>query len=208
LPELDIAERYFAENYLANRMQHLENRMAMRSLGASTFLPVVTDQTNRQGGNSMKGDPRQKVLFLSTGNTVRSIFAEYFTTKIAGDRFVAHSAGSQPMGSVDPLVLQLLRDHFRIDPRGARSKSWEEFKDTRFDLIITVCDGATESCPLFPGQPTIARWNIPDATRATGIKKIDKYRDVAQQIHQRVQLLCMFPMEKVGHLVPEQRATA
>jgi arsenate reductase (thioredoxin) len=155
----------------------------------------------------MKEDKRQKVLFLSTGNSVRSIFAEYFIERIAGDRFEAYSAGNQPTGSVDPIALQLLRDHFHIDPSGARSKSWEEFKDTRFDIIITVCDGARESCPLFPGQPEIAHWNIPDPTRATGLKEIDKYRDVAQQIQQRVQLLCIFPMEKLGHLVPEQRVT-
>ena len=155
----------------------------------------------------MKGDPRQKILFVSTGNSVRSIFAEYFMKKIAGDRFDAYSAGSQPTGSVDPYVLQLLWDHYHIDPRGAHSKSWEEYKDARFDIIITVCDRARESCPLFPGQPTIAHWNIPDPTRATGAKEIDKYRDVAQQIQQRVHLLCMFPMEKLGHLVLQQSET-
>ncbi len=74
--------------------------------------------------------------------------------------------------------------------------------------VITVCDGARESCPLFPGQPEIAHWNIPDPTRATGLKEIDKYRDVAQQIQQRVHLLCAFPIEKLGHLAPEQRATS
>jgi arsenate reductase (thioredoxin) len=155
----------------------------------------------------MKEDPRQKILFLSTGNSVRSIFAEYFIGKIAGHRFEAYGAGSQPTGTVDPLVLQLLQNHYHIDPRAAHSKSWEEFKEARFDIIITVCDRAKESCPRFPGQPKIAHWNIPDPTRATGATEIDKYRDVAQQIQQRVQLLCMFPMEKLGHLVPQQSAT-
>jgi arsenate reductase len=154
----------------------------------------------------MNSGQRQKILFLSTGNSVRSIFAEYFIKRVAGDRFEAYSAGSQPTGTVDPYVLQLLRDHYRIDPRDAHSKSWEDFKNARFDIIITVCDGARESCPLFPGQPTIAHWNIPDPTRATGVKTIDKYRDVAQQIQQRVNLLCTFPMEKLGHLVPQQTA--
>jgi arsenate reductase len=152
----------------------------------------------------MKGEPRRKILFLSTGNSVRSIFAEYFIKKIASERFEAFSAGSQPTGTVDPHVLELLRDHYHIDPRDARSKSWEEFKDAQFDIIITLCDLAKESCPLFPGQPTIAHWTIPDPTSATGIKEIDKYRDVAQQVQQRVQLLCSFPMEKLGHLVPQQ----
>jgi len=152
----------------------------------------------------MKEDQRQKILFLSTGNSARSVFAEYLMEKIAGNRFKAYSAGSQPTGTIHPLVLQLLRDHYHIDPREARSKSWDEFMDARFDIIITVCDRARESCPLFPGQPTIAHWNIPDPTRATGTEEIHKYRDVAQQIQQRIQLLCAFPMEKLGHLVPSK----
>jgi arsenate reductase len=152
----------------------------------------------------MKGDPRQKILFLSTGNSGRSIFAECFIERIAGDRFEAYSAGSQPTGTVDPHVLQLLRDYYHIDPRTTNSKSWEEFKDARFDIIITVCDRARESCPIFPGQPAIAHWNIPDPTRANGAREIDKYRDVAQQIHQRVQFLCAFPIEKLGHLIAQQ----
>jgi arsenate reductase len=159
------------------------------------------EQTHK-GGNFMKGDPRQKILFLSTGNSVRSIFAEYFIEKIAGDRFEAYSAGSRPTGTVDAYVLELLRDHYHIDPSTARSKSWEEFKDARFDFIITVCDRVRESCPLFPGQPEIAHWNIPDPTHATGAKDIDKYKDVAQQILRRIHLLCSFPIEKLGHLVP------
>ena len=155
----------------------------------------------------MTGEPRRKILFLSMGNSVRSIFAEYFIQKIAGDRFEAYSAGSQPTGTVDPLMLQVLQDYYHIDARAARSKSWEEFKEARFDIIITVCDLAIEPCPLFPGQPKTASWNIPHPTRAIGAKKIDKYRSVAQQIQQRVQLLCMFPMEKLGHLVIQQSAT-
>jgi arsenate reductase len=154
----------------------------------------------------MEEYPGQKILFLSTGNSVRSIFAEYFVKKIARDRFDAYSAGHQPTGRVDPYVLQLLRDYYHIDPRDARSKSWQEFKHARFDIIITVCHRASESCPLFPGQPKIAHWNIPDPMRATGVKEIDKYKDVAQQIHRRVQLLCMFPLERLGHLVPQQVA--
>jgi arsenate reductase len=179
--------------------------MRVQSLGPPHILPVLTGGTNRQGGNSMKEERKQKVLFLSTGNSVRSIFAEYFIKTIAGHRFEAYSAGSQPAGTVDPYVLQLLRDHYHIDASTARSKSCEEFQNARFDMIITVCDRARESCPRFPGQPEIAHWNIPDPTRATGQREIDKYRDVAQQIQRRVQFLCSFPMEKLGHLVPDQR---
>ena len=79
----------------------------------------------------MSTDEKQKILFLSTGNSVRSIFAEYFIRRIAGERFEAYSAGNEPTGTVHPLVLRLLQDHYRIDAHEARSKSWNEFRDTR-----------------------------------------------------------------------------
>ena len=157
----------------------------------------------------MKADQRQKILFLSTRNSARSIFAEYFIRQIAGDRFEAYSAGSKPTGRVHSFVLRLLQDHYRIDAHEAHSKSWDVFSETRFDIIITVCERARESCPRFPGQPEIAHWNIADPEEATGTdeEKLHKYRDVAQQIQQRIYLLCAFPREKLGHLIVQHSGT-
>ena len=111
---------------------------------------------------SMAANPTQQVLFISTGNAVRSIFAEYLlnSRKIGRGRFKAVSAGSQPAGTVHPYVIQILRNHYKINASGARSKSWDEFRNAQVDMVITVCDRARELCPLFPGQPQIANWNI------------------------------------------------
>ena len=146
-------------------------------------------------------DPR-KILFLCTGNSARSIFAEYLMKKIGDDHFRPFSAGSQPTGEVNPFALQVLKDQYGIDAHDARSKSWDEFKDTRFDIIITVCDRAKESWPVFPGQPIIAHWSIPDPALATGSdeQKLREFKNVAQLIKRRVELLCSFPIEKLGHL--------
>src|ERR1044071_6686190 len=111
---------------------------------------------------------KQKILFLCTGNSARSIFAEYLTKKIGKDRFEAYSAGSEPTGRVNPFALQVLRDQYKIDAKDARSKSWDAFSDTKFDIIITVCDRAKESCPIFPGQPIVAHWSIPDPAEGVG----------------------------------------
>jgi protein-tyrosine-phosphatase len=153
-------------------------------------------------------NPR-KILFLCTGNSARSIFAEYLMKRIGGGRFEAYSAGSQPAGSVNPFALRVLKEQYRIDPADARSKSWDEFKDTRFDIIITVCDRAKESCPVFPGQPIVAHWSIPDPALATGSSdhKLRQFRDVAQQIQRRIELLCSFPVEKLGHLLTQTAPT-
>jgi len=148
--------------------------------------------------------PTQWVLFISTGNAVRSIFAEYLlnSKRIGQGRFKAFSAGSQPAGIVHPYVIQILRDHYKINASDVRSKSWDEFRTAQLDMIITVCDKARESCPLFPGQPEIANWNIPNPydDNRSNVDLFIKFKEVAQQIQTRIQLLCSFPREKLTHL--------
>ncbi|HEY2922075.1 MAG TPA: arsenate reductase ArsC [Candidatus Binatia bacterium] len=150
-------------------------------------------------------DRKQKTLFLCTGNSARSIFAEYLTRKFGSDRFDAYSAGSEPSGRVNPFTLKVLTEEYKIDATSARSKSWNEFRATKFDIIITVCDRAKESCPVFPGEPAVAHWSIPDPAEATGTdeQKMRAFRDAAQQIQRRIQLLCSFPAEKLGHLLTQ-----
>lgn len=133
-----------------------------------------------------------KVLVLCTGNSARSILAEYLINKRGAGRFEAHSAGAAPSGRVHPLSLWVLRERFGIDAGGARSKSWDEFRDTAFDLIITVCDNARESCPVWPGKPVVAHWGSPDpaALEGTHEEKQRMFVDVAVQISRRVDLLC------------------
>ena len=111
---------------------------------------------------------RFKILFLCTGNSARSILAEYFLRRLDPTHFETYSAGASPRGRVNPHVLELLRDTYHIDASGARSKSWEEFKDVRFDFVITVCDKARESCPVWPGQPIVAHWGSEDPDGVEG----------------------------------------
>jgi arsenate reductase (thioredoxin) len=148
---------------------------------------------------------RRRVLFLCTGNSARSIFAEYLMNKMGADRFQAYSAGSEPTGQVNPLTLRVLKESYQIDPGGARSKSWDEFKNQRLDFVITVCDKARQTCPVFPGQPRVAHWDIPDPALATGTdeNKLRVFRDAAQQIQRRIELLCSFPIEKLSHLLTQ-----
>jgi protein-tyrosine-phosphatase len=145
---------------------------------------------------------RRKILFLCTGNSARSIFAEYLMNKLGAQRFAAYSAGSQPAGAVNPFALRVLRQLYKVDAGFARSKSWDEFKDAQFDFVITVCDGARESCPVFPGQPIVAHWGIPDPALATGSDEdiFRHFRNAALQIHRRVELFCALPVEKLERL--------
>ncbi len=96
----------------------------------------------------------------------------------------------------------MLKEHYKIDASDARSKSWEEYKDVRFDFVITVCDNAKESCPVWPGQPIIAHWGSPDpaAFKGTEEEKRQKTWQVAQQIQRRLDTFCSLPLEKTERL--------
>lgn len=143
-----------------------------------------------------------KFLFLCTGNSARSIMGEYLLRRLGGSRFQVFSAGSFPTGKVNPLAVQVLHDMYNIDATEARSKSWEEFKDVEFDFVVTVCDNARETCPIWPGQPIVAHWSSPDpaAVEGTDLEKYRAFKDVAMQINRRLQLFTSLPLEKLDRL--------
>jgi arsenate reductase (thioredoxin) len=147
-------------------------------------------------------DKAYKVLFLCTGNSARSILGEYLLRSIGGSRFEVYSAGSFPTGRVNPLALEVLRNVYNIEASDAQSKSMETFKGTNFDFVITVCDNARESCPIWPGQPIVAHWSSPDPAAIEGseTEKYRAFRDVALQINRRLQLFTSLPFEKLDRL--------
>jgi arsenate reductase len=91
-----------------------------------------------------------RVLILCTGNSARSQMAEGILRHDGGKVFEVFSAGVKP-GSVRPEAIQAMGE-IGIDISGHRSKSVDEFAGQRFDYVITVCDNAKESCPVFPGK--------------------------------------------------------
>jgi arsenate reductase len=100
------------------------------------------------------------------------------------------------------MVLKLLREEFRLDVSDARSKSWEEFQDVEFDFVITLCDSAKETCPVYPGKPILAHWSSPDPAAFAGDEKATSHLffEVAQQIKRRLELLTSLPFEKLDEL--------
>lgn len=145
---------------------------------------------------------RRKILFLCTGNSARSILAELILRRDAGDVFDVESAGSFPRGEVNPYALEVLRDVYHLDTSTARSKSWEELEGTRFDFVITLCDSARETCPVWPGQPIIAHWGMPDpaAVEGTEADKRKAFRDTARLLQRRLDLLRNLPVAKLDRL--------
>ena len=103
---------------------------------------------------------KKRVLFMCTGNVARSQLAEGLLRHLAGDRFEVFSGGVIP-SYVRPHAITVMRE-LGIDISDHRSKSVNEFLDTSFDYVITVCDYAAQRCPNFPGDAKRMHWSIAD----------------------------------------------
>ena len=148
----------------------------------------------------------KRILFLCTGNSARSILSEYLIRRIGQNRFESYSAGSFPTGQVNPHAVRVLKDLYHIDASEARSKSWEEYKDMEFDFVITVCDNARETCPIWPGQPIVAHWGVPDPALATGTDEeiFRQFKQAAFTLQRRIELFCSLPIGKLDRLKLEK----
>jgi len=107
-----------------------------------------------------------RVLILCTGNSARSQMAEGLLRHDAGDTYEVFSAGTKPT-LVRPEAIQVMREA-GIDISGHRSKSVDEFEEENFDYVITVCDNAKESCPIFPATTRRIHWSIDDPAAVQG----------------------------------------
>jgi arsenate reductase (thioredoxin) len=143
--------------------------------------------------------PPYDVLVLCTGNSARSVLAEYILRAKGRGRFNVVSAGAKPTGRIHPLAIQVLQERYGLDARDARSKSWDEFKGRAFHFVITVCDHARETCPVWPGQPILAHWSSPDPGHVAGgdDERWLAFVAVASQLAARCDLLCAFPADKL-----------
>ena len=150
-------------------------------------------------------DPIRHVLFVCTGNSARSILAEALLNHLGAARFQAHSAGSQPTGTVNPFALATLAT-LGVAVHGVRSKSWDEFAQPgapTFDFIFTVCDNAAgEACPFWPGMPVTAHWGLPDPASITGTDadKARAFFDTAVTLKRRIELLLAMPTKALDGL--------
>jgi arsenate reductase len=131
---------------------------------------------------------KKRVLFLCIGNSARSQMAEAFLRKYAGDRFEAHSAGLEPNG-LHPLTVKVMEEA-GVDISGQTSKGFETYLGKLlFQYLITVCDDAEKNCPTtWPGVSNRLHWHFEDpaAFMGTEQEKLAKFRQVRDQIDQRV----------------------
>ncbi len=109
------------------------------------------------------GSTRLNILFLCTGNSCRSQMAEGWARHLKGDALEAYSAGIETHG-LNPYAVRVMAEA-GVDISGQRSKRVDELAGIPFDYVITVCDHAHESCPLFPGRTRVVHRGFDDPPR-------------------------------------------
>lgn len=107
-----------------------------------------------------------QVLILCTANSARSQMGEGLLRRLAADKIDAFSAGSRP-AKVNPFAIQAMRER-GIDISAQASDHLERYLKKEFDYVITVCDRAAESCPVFPGKAERVHWGLPDPSAVDG----------------------------------------
>lgn len=153
------------------------------------------------------------VLFLCTGNSARSILAEALLNHWGGGRFRAYSAGSFPVGRVNPRALALL-EHLGMPTGGLRSKSWDEFAGPEapaLDFVFTVCDAAAgEVCPIWPGHPVTAHWGVADPAAVEGseAEQMAAFREAFRVLENRIKAFTALRPEALDRLALKQQVDA
>lgn len=156
-------------------------------------------------GNPPMPDRKSKVLFICTGNSARSIFAESILRHEAGDRFEAYSAGTKPNSALNPFALALLQQEGH-DISALRSKTVAEFQSDgapKFDFVFTVCDqAANEECPAWDGQPVSGHWGMPDpvAVDGTDAEKALAFRQAYGALFRRIEAFGALPIASLDRI--------
>jgi arsenate reductase len=140
-----------------------------------------------------------RVLFLCTGNSARSQIAEALLNHDGAWRFAAESAGTDPAPRVNPGAIQALAAA-GLEWRGSPPRSVEGLDRRHWDLVVTVCDDAKESCPIFPAGPIVTHWGMPDpaAVRGDEATRRAAFAETVAVLRRRIEALVRVPVEDLA----------
>lgn len=153
-----------------------------------------------QGKSPFMSDHKYNVLFICTGNSARSIFAEAIMREEAGGKFNVYSAGSRPFSELNPYAIEMLESR-DMDTSMLRSKNISEFQQDGapvMDFVFTVCDhAANEECPAWTGQPITAHWGMPDPVKAEGTEAEKRlaFQQTFGAMSNRIKIFAALPFE-------------
>jgi arsenate reductase (thioredoxin) len=159
----------------------------------------------------MTGERREpfRLLVLCTGNSARSQMAETLFNELGRGRIRAESAGSQPALRVNPLAIEALKE-LGLAWKGHQPRGLDGLDREHWDFVLTVCDKAKEACPVFPGQPVLAHWGMPDPAEVVGDEatRLKAFRAALLLIRRRIELMLALPLEKLERMALEARLRA
>ncbi|MFC3613162.1 helix-turn-helix domain-containing protein [Lutimaribacter marinistellae] len=156
-------------------------------------------------GSPPMADRKYNVLFICTGNSARSIFAESLLRRLGGDRFTVYSAGTRPYSELNPFALKVLEDKGH-DVSHLRSKNVSEFSGPdapALDFVFTVCNqAANEECPAWEGQPISGHWGMPDPVRVDGTdaEKSLAFQQAYGALKHRIEAFTALPVESLDRI--------
>ena len=132
--------------------------------------------------------PRQRVLFICSHNSARSQMAEAMLRAMGGEEFEPFSAGTEAT-RVRPEAIAVMAE-VGIDISGQQSKNLDRFVHQPFDWLVTVCDTARESCPVFPGVERTAHWGVDDPAEVPGseARHLEAFRRARDDLRNRIRL--------------------
>lgn len=135
-----------------------------------------------------------RVLFLCTGNAARSQMGEAILRSLSNGKVDALSAGTHPQGQIHHMTRQVLEERYHVETMALTPKRLDQFVDQHFDVVITVCDQAAESCPIFPNAAQRLHWNFEDpALVPAGPVQKRAFEHVADGLARRIRLWLALP---------------
>lgn len=142
--------------------------------------------------------PPIRVLFLCTGNSARSIIAEALLRDIGGDAFEVCSAGTEPKG-LNPYTVRVLQQA-GLPTTNLASKSLVVYEHQKFDYVITVCDRAAETCPVFPGDPERIHWSFTDPAAVEGeeVVRLAAFQETLRGMRKRIEMFSIVAMKQAN----------
>ena len=158
-------------------------------------------------------DTNFDVLFICSGNSARSIFAEALLRDLGNGKFQAFSAGTRPGTALNPFALEILKRNGH-DVSGLRSKHISVFQQPDspvMDFVFTVCDtAAAEECPPWPGQPITGHWGLPDPVKASGTdaEKALVFAQTYAALRRRIMAFVELPFASLNRLSLQSRVDA
>lgn len=177
------------------------------------LAPLLSAQKDAPTMATSVPDTDFDVLFICSGNSARSIFAEALLRDLGKGKFQAFSAGTRPNSDLNPIALDVLRRNGH-DVAGLRSKHISEFQQPGaivMDFVFTVCDAAAaEECPPWPGQPITGHWGLPDPVKASGTdaEKALVFAQTYAALRRRITAFVALPFESLSRLSLQSRVDA